>query len=340
VTRARRPRAVDGSRHAPREPVPSGRPEPPCPLASPDDPRYAALWERSPGRSPFSHPAAVAAYAEAFGLPVRVLAVEDEGEWAAAVPVFEKRRGPFVASALPPVCPLHRPLLAAPLRETDSHDRTSPLDRLLARLGAEVDQATFALGDDDLRPYAWAGWTVTPRATYRLALDGDLMDGFSSSTRRSVRKQAGRFDLVEGPEFAADAVELMLDGYRRHDAELGLDAGRLVRLAEAFGRAGLARTFAARRDGTTEAAFVAPSDGRTASYWIAGSRPGYAMTVLIAHALGQLQAEGVGAFDFVGANTPSIAEFKRQFGPTLAPAPIARRVSHPALRLADRLLGR
>lgn len=255
--------------------------------------------------------------------------------------MFEKRRGPFVASALPPVCPVHRPLLAAPLRETDSHDRTSPLDRLLARLDAEVDQATFALGDDDVRPYAWAGWSVTPRSTYRLAFGGEApLAGFSSSTRRNVRRERGRFEIVEGPEFAADAVRLMVEGYQRHDAELGLDPARLVRLAEAFERAGLARTLAARRGGVTEAAFVAPSDGRTAAYWIAGSEPGYAMTVLIAHALDLFRAEGAEAFDFVGANTPPIAEFKRQFGPALAPAPIARRVSHPALRLADRLLGR
>ena len=38
-----------------------------------------------------------------------------------------------------------------------------------------------------------------------------------------------------------------------------------------------------------------------------------------------------------GANVPTIAEFKRRFGPTLAPAPVVRRVTHPALRLLDRL---
>ncbi|PAP77604.1 GNAT family N-acetyltransferase [Rubrivirga marina] len=246
-----------------------------------------------------------------------------------------------MAAALPPVCPVHRPLLAAPLRETDTHDRTSPLDRLLLRLDAEVDQATFALGDEDLRPYTWAGWTVSPRSTYRLALgENDVLPGYSSSTRRTVRRETEAFDFVVGPEFAADAVRLMMEGYKRHGTDLGLDPQRLVRLAGAFDEAGLARTFAARRGGVTEAAFVAPSDGRTATYWIAGSEPGPAMTVLLTHALRQLAAEGVAAFDFGGANTPPIAEFKRQFGPSLAPAPIARREMHPALRLAKRLTGR
>ena len=278
----------------------------------------------------------MAAFAEAFGLSARVLALDD---WEAAVPVFEKRRGPFVASALPPLCPVHRPLLAAPLAETDTHARTSPLDRLLARLGAETDQATLALADDDLRPYAWAGWTVTPRATYRLALDGDLEAGFSSSTRRTVRRESAAFDLVEDAALAPEAVRLMVEAYRRQGSDLGLDARAVAGLADALGGAGLARTFAARRGGATEAALTAATDGRTAYYWVVGSAPGPAMTVLLAHALRQLAEAGVAAFDFCGANTPTIAEFKRRFGPTLAPAPIARHVSHPALRLADRLRG-
>ena len=303
-------------------------------VPAPDDPRYAALWERSPGRSPFSHPAAVTAYAEAFGLPARILHVEVEGEWAAAVPVFAKRRGPFVASALPPVCPVHRPLLAAPLSETDTHHRTSPLDRLLAALDAETDQATLALGDDDLRPYAWAGWTLTPRATYSVSLDTTYESRFSSGVRRMIRLESSGYEIVEDPALATESVALMVAAYERHDTSLGLDAG-----AEALQAAGLARTVAARRGGAVEAAIVLASDGRTASYWIAGSVPGSAMTVLLGHTLRQLAAEGVEAFDFCGANTPSIAEFKRRFGSTLAPAPIARRLSHPALRLAARLRG-
>ncbi len=301
------------------------------------DPRYAALWTRSPGRSPFSHPAAVAAYAQAFGLGARVLAVEDEGEWAAAVPVFEKRRGPFVASALPPVCPVHRPLLAAPLAEAATHAGTSPLDRLLARLGAEADQATLKLGDDDLRPYAWAGWTVTPRATYHVALDHDVEARFSSAVRRMVRRESAAFEVASDPAGAADAVRLMNAAYERHDEPLGLGDDVLVGLAEAFQTAGLAQTVVARRGGAVEAAAVIASDGRTASYWIAGSVPGPAMTVLLGRTLVRLAGEGLETFDFCGANTPSIAEFKRRFGSVLAPAPLARHVSHPALRLADRL---
>ncbi|WP_412060269.1 GNAT family N-acetyltransferase [Rubrivirga sp. IMCC45206] len=303
---------------------------------SPADPRYAALWADSPDRTPFAHPAALAAVAEAFGLAASVLAVEDDGALQAAVPVFEKRRGPFVAAALPPLCPVLAPLLAAPLAEADTHARRSPLDRLLTGLGDAVDQATLALGPGDVRPYAWAGWTLTPRSTYRLDLSGDPADGFSSNVRRTVRRDADAFDVSDNGD-PADAVRLMADGYARGDADLGIDLGAATGLAQAFATAGLARTFTASRDGETEAAAVVASDGRTAYYWIAGSTPGSAMTVLVAHVLAQLADEGVEAFDFCGANTPSIAEFKRRFGAQLAPAPIARLVASPVLRIAKRL---
>ena len=329
---------------APSEPVPSrrylGSPLPDVPLPASDDPRYAALWDASPGRTAFDHPAAVAAFSDAFGLHARILAVEEDDAWTAAVPVYEKRRGPFVASALPPLCPVHRPLLAAPLAEAASHRRDSPLDALLARLGAEVDQAMLALADGDLRPYAWAGWTVTPRSTYHLPLDGDVTACFSSDVRRRIRRDSPDYEVVEDPALAVEAVRLIQASYRRHDLDLGIGEARMTGLAEAFQHAGLARTVAARRDGVVEAAVVIATDGRTAFYWIAGSTPGPAMTVLLGQTLPQLADEGHTVFDFCGANTPSVAEFKRRFGPVLAPAPLARLVAHPVLRLADRLRAR
>lgn len=287
---------------------------------------------------PFTHPAAVAAYANAFGLTPRVMTVESDGGIAAAMPILGKRRGPFHAAALPPLAPAWRPLLAAPLSEAATHRRSSPLDQLLRSLIGSVDQATLALAEDDLRPYMWAGWTATPRSTYRLDLRGDLAAGYSSATRRTVRKDAASFEITDDA-LAADAVRLMLASYRRQGADLGLDEAAVVQLAETFTDAGLARTFVAREGGEVRAAIVAAHDDRTAYYWIAGSVPGAAMTVLLDHALRQLAESGIETFDFCGANTPSIAEFKRRFGPSLAPAPIVRIVAHPVLRVVDRLRG-
>ena len=293
-----------------------------------------ALWRRSPTRAPFTHPAAVAAYARAFDLEAGAVALEDG---SAAMPTLTKRRGPFRAAALPPLAPVWRPVLEAEPTEAETHARTSALDRLLPALEGAADQVTLALGADDLRPYTWAGWTATPRSTYRLTLEGDLEAGFSSSTRRTVRRESGAFEVVEDGALAGDAVRLMVDSYRRQGSTLGLEVSAVAGLARAFVDAGLARVVGARRRHGLEAAVVAAHDGRAAFYWIAGSVPGPAMTVLLADLLPRLQTDGLQTFDFCGANTPSIAEFKRRFGPTLAPAPTVRRVTSPALRSLDRL---
>ena len=262
---------------------------------------------------PFTHPAAVAAYARAFDLEPGMVALEDG---SAAMPTLAKRRGPFCAAALPPLAPVWRPLLEAIPTEAQTHARTSPLDRLLSDLEGAADQLTLLLEDDDLRPYAWGGWTATPRSTYRLGLKGDLEAGFSSAVRRTVKKEAGAFEVIEDGALAAEAVALMTDSYRRQGSDLGLEDGAVIGLAQAFVEAGLARVVAARRGRDLEAAIVVAHDGRTAFYWIAGSVPGPAMTVLLADTLSRLAADGLEVFDFCGANTPSIAEFKRRFGPT------------------------
>jgi hypothetical protein len=77
-----------------------------------------------------------------------------------------------------------------------------------------------------------------------------------------------------------------------------------------------ARLFGARntQSGDVESAVAILSHDATAYYWIAGGAAGPGMTVLLANLFEMLQDEAVQTFDFVGANTDSIAEFKRRFG--------------------------
>lgn len=255
--------------------------------------------------------------------------------------MFEKRRGPFRAAALPPLCPVHAPVLVRPLREADVNARRSPLDRLLTDLARRYDQATLALPPAyaDVRPFTWTGWTATPRYTHRLGLDGDLESGFSTVVRRTVRQEADAFTLEEDARHAETTIALTESAYRRRGEAGGIDGAAARQLATAAVEAGLARAFAATRPdaSTPEAAVLVATDGRTAYDWIAGSAPGPAMTVLLADVLDRLQREGVEAFDFAGANVPGIAEFKRKFGGRLTTTYLVRTVSHPALQLLGRL---
>ena len=312
-----------------------------------DDPQvraaYARLWAASAHRTPFAHPDYAEAVAEAFGYTLRLAAVPDGDAFAAAVVVFEKRRGPFRAAALPPLTLLVTPLLVAPLSAAEVHARRSPLDALLALLARRYHQASLLLHPalTDARPLLWAGWRVAPRYTFVLDLARLDRADWSQTTRWQVSKEGSRYRVVEDAAFVEAAIAFTEAAYARRGGALGLDGGAVRRLVAALVADGQARVFGAVPEGETapEAAVVVLHDRQTAVDWIAGGRPGPATTVLLAGVLDRLATDGFEHFDFGGANTPSIAEFKRKFGGRLVPSFHARLVAHPALRLLDRLRG-
>ena len=280
---------------------------------------------------------------EALGLPAFVAAVWEDDEVRAGALVFEKRRGPYRAAALPPLVQYVSPLLDGELRETDVHHHRSPLDALLGLVAAEFHQATFVLHPSlgDVRPFQWQGWQVDPAFTYRLDLQATdaVTSGWSSNPKRTLKKEAGAFVCETGREWVPNALALVEASHARQEQPLGLAPDAARALAHGLAEDGLVRSFVAHRGGIAEAGLLVLSDGRTAHYWLAGSAPGPAMTVLLGHVLARLQEEGVAYFDFVGANTPSIAEFKRRFGSDLVPYFRARHTARPELRLLDRLRG-
>ena len=310
----------------------------------PDAPALVPAWElllaESPQATAWSDLTFAAHVEAALGLPVQVAAVwEDEVLRAGAV-LYEKRKGPYRAAALPPLVQYVTPLLDAPLRETDVNHRRSALDVLLAAIAEAFDQAQLVLHPslDDARVLQWNGWDVTPAYTYRIDLSTDAVtSGWSSTPKHTWKKERDAFEVKEGAAWTSEAVTLVEASLSRQDEAMDVEPEAAWALVRALAEDGLVRVFVARRDGEPEAGLFVLSDGRTAHYWLAGSVPGPAMTVLVGEVLARLRDDGLAYFDLVGANVPTIAEFKRKFGSTLVPYFRARHVARPELRLFDRL---
>jgi hypothetical protein len=314
-------------------------------VAAADDDVARSRWQQlcrvSQQHTPFTDIAFADAISQELHLPFRIaLAMEGDRPRAGAI-LYVKRRGPYRAASHPVLAMVHSPLLDRPLAEADVHHRRSALDVLLDGIGAAVHQATFALHPSltDSRTFTWHGWRVRPAYTYRLALDGgsSVTAGWSENPLRMLKKERSAFRVEEAPEALEEILALVQASHDRQERVLDTPAEVVRRIATRLATAGLARPFIARNAGTAEAGAILLSDGRSAYYWAAGSRPGPGMTVLLAHALETLRAEGVRHFDFAGANTPSIAEFKRKLGPTLVPYFQTRLNTRPELRLLDRL---
>lgn len=280
-----------------------------------------ARWERSPTRSPFTHPAVMEAAGGAFGLD----AVAWLGDGAAVVGL-ERRRLGARALAQPPALPYSPPLLDAAPKEADVTMQRSPLGPLAAALAARYAQATVALPPawPDARPLAWNGWALATRYTSVARLDERPFLDWSGGARRRAQAHAGAFEVELGPAHVGDAVRLQVASYARKGLALRESEAALRRVADAMSDAGLVQAAVAKRDGAVEAAALFAVDGPSATYWLSGSAAGPAMTVLFAHAERELAAAGVRTLDLGGANVPGVAQFKRGLGGRVRPVVVAR----------------
>ncbi len=247
-----------------------------------------------------------------------------------------------MAAALPHATPFLSPLLRTGADETATNQRRSALDVLLSALAESYNQVTLQLHPSitDVRPFAWAGWTVAPRYTHiaDLSMD-DPVSAWSKSVRYTIRTEAERFLVQEGDHFASAGVALMQASYDRKGSPLGLSRNTLTTLVQRLAQEGLVRVFAATRHGeeSPEAVAIIAHDGMTAFYWMAGSTPGSSMAVLLANVVPRLKAANISSLDFAGANVPSVAEFKRKYGTVLCSYFRVRHVSGAVVRLLDRL---
>lgn len=282
--------------------------------------QWQDLWKHSPIRTPFAHIAYAEGLRDALGLDFRLEGDVDE----AGLLVYVKQRGPFEEVVVPPFTPYTPLLLRTRPTASEATQQDAPFSVLLQSLPAYAYAALHtppALFD--VRPFHWAGWHPTPLYTYHLQLDHQdaLLAKWSASQRRLFRKHIGEYEVVESTDAAQTIATLCHASYTRQKRTFPIKPAQLQRLIERMQEAELARMFTAtnKTTGEVEGGFALLLDDQTAYYWVVGSIPGPAMTILLGTVLPMLFAEGIQSFDFVGANTPSIAEFKRRFGPTLTP---------------------
>lgn len=296
--------------------------------------RWADIDALSVLSTPFSDERFVAGLSAVFGWSVRRV---DTTSGLHAL-LVERHTGPLREIVLPPFAPWSALAVSAtaasgPISSdasTNAGRAGAGLTQLCGQLKAQGVPALLSL------PPAWPGplptlpgWSVRERETAVLAT-GDLdsvLSAYSSSARRTFRKHEDAFVCEERSEQAASGssvesaihavVALVAEAYQRHGRTIpGGAPSRLADLAQLMVGCGRARVYTARNrtEGRVDAGIVALHRGETAWYWLSGSVPGPAMTVLVAHVAADLAGHGIQHFDLMGANTPSIAEFKRRLG--------------------------
>lgn len=253
--------------------------------------------------------------------------------------LFEKSRGPYRRIALPPFVAYTPIVLTDRPREADIHRHRSVIDALASFLEEEYHSVALHLQPSltDVRTFSWSGWKIRPFYTYRLELGAfePLLKSWSSSRRYDFRKNRDDY-RVEKTDDVGAIIELCAESYERSGRTLPGGKTSIRSMVRTLVESGLAAAYTAvplEETARPEAGTVILQHEEKAYYWLSGSRRGPAMTVLLGTLLERLSREGFHTFDMVGANTPSIAEFKRQFGPELVPYFRAEYIGRPELRL-------
>ncbi len=284
--------------------------------------RWADLISDS-SASPFDALAYHDAIVRATGYHAEILIARTHATDEAGMVVHWKRIGPYKRVVIPPFTPFTSFLSRHPFREADMHDRRSAFEVLLAALESRFDITHVHLPPAiaDVRCCRWRGWSAAPLYTYVADLNRDPFEGWSKGTRRTFQSSSESYVMDIDGFPPSEAVRLLTNSLKRQNHRLPLQTNALNDLLARLQTAGLVSIYTARPDDSSrpEAAVAVLRNSNSAAYWLAGSTPGASMTVLLGKLLSDLREKGLSSFDFVGANTPQIAEFKRRFGPALTP---------------------
>ncbi len=295
-------------------------------LADPDArAAYAALYGASPQRTVFASLAYADAACAAFGLTGRLalsLRPDDQADIGAVL--FEKRTGPFRQAVVPPLTPHTGPLLDGPVGLATAERLGAWLGAVTARYDAVAFQSPPAV--TDARPFAWAGFRVTPRYTYLGAAGLDAPPYVRKMMRENGPRRADGSVREKGiavrrdDSAAADAGRFTALAFEQKGEDAPIAADRAEALVRGVVAAGAARVLVAEQlDGTRVGAVATAHDDETGHFWVGAGERGPSMLLLMAATTESLAASGHHRFDLVGANVRSIATFKRRFGLPLVP---------------------
>ncbi|MBR9973955.1 MAG: GNAT family N-acetyltransferase [Bacteroidetes bacterium] len=279
------------------------------------------IWDRlfadSPDATVFGSVRWLTLLATVFGREAFAVIAGDPERPTAGIPVLQHRRGPLRLSS-----PLPITLYAGILR---SRGPALPLDDLLPTVERRLHFASLnaVWSQEERTALSSRGWELRRRHTYRLDIDNteQIWNGYSQSLRRKLRRvPAGGFRLDVDPPTAM-IVRLFDQSYSRHGIRPPLPGVVLDRWLAELRRNNLAFCFAAcHPDGRPAAVRVVLRDGPRLFDWLAGSDPAVAPSAshwLVHTILDRFSGEGCELFDFMGANTPGVSDFKRGFGGSL-----------------------
>ena len=308
-----------------------------------DDP---ALWnhfvQTGWGGSPFSTTTWLRCAAHALGGQPAYIGVFKGSQIVAGLAALTTKHRGIERIETPELTP-HTGFLMAPVEskgpakiEAECHRFSELLIRHLQHYDHMRITHTPAL--NDIRPFIWANWQTRVRYTYQMDLSD--LDALWERVERRTRTAIRKAEKLGYTVIQTDDIELLCRQYgmiyERHGAAAPISPEVVRRFVEGAQSAGQARLLAAQSPQGETASIVAFVEGPSMAYaWVAGADPQHnssGATSLLYWRYFQQCAQP--RFDFVGANLPAVAFFKRGLGGDLVPYYATEYFGTPWLRRA------
>jgi len=180
----------------------------------------------------------------------------------------------------------------------------------------------------DIRFWNWKKYDNRVLYTYTASVSDTeaLISKFDSDIKRRAKKAkelAYKFCSDNSDIHISDFFSLQNKTMEKQQHKFPLSETTFIDIMRYMMRNDVAKIYTIYFEDTPVASCVVLLDKSKAYYWLAGSDPEYLKLgfnqLLFVKMIEQISALGVQYFDFVGANTPSIARYKSTFNMNLQP---------------------
>jgi hypothetical protein len=247
----------------------------------------------------------------------------------AGLPVYTTSRAGVRIAQQPPLVPHLGLILSGSLGK--EHPRTaeskvmSTVKALSDWLAGRFDSISLSHHPSlrDIRPFTWQGYSAAIRYTYRIKLDGFGMDALHSSVRKQVAKGEREGLIIERSQDTAPLLSLVRMSYGKRGRGVPFADRYLEILFDELSLLKRASLWYVRdREGRLLSGRMLIESGEVVYDWVAGADPSLyesgATSFLLYHLIENSRKSHT-VFDLMGANTPSIAVFKSNFGGLITP---------------------
>lgn len=255
------------------------------------------------------------------------------------LPVFVSNRGPMRIVRSPPdleVFSLGPALLnfgKLSQRKTERRHREfvdGCLDWIREKLDPDYVDIRTVAGYEDVRPFTWGGFDVSPTYTYHVDLTPGreaVLEGFSRDARSNVTGVDAEYTIREdGREEVGTVIDQIEERHRDQEKEYPLDSEQVTDLYDVLPRDQM-RVYTLSQDGEVRGGIVTLESGDTVRRWQGGATPDVDLPVndlLDWHIMTESMDRGVERYDMVGANLPHLCRYKAKFNPTPVPYYVAK----------------